>query len=234
MNMIDMRGFPVMGKARRGRPKGAKTKKAPDWYTTYGQICVRADIGTYETWGKQIGVERIDEARQTRRDVMSMLSLRNRAVDAGGRVTIEAAVDDCEHLALDPLRRAGIFDDPTDPERAKWRHDAGLELLRLYIDGKLMGRSTAAWRAVGGGGGGGVSAEEAEGKIARAEMKYHRAMSAVGPDAALLHSVCLEMQVPQGTKRSRLCAALDVLADVLLGVAPPVGTVRPRPKMRSQ
>lgn len=223
-----------MTKAKRGRPKGAKNKKPQSWATQYDVASARSDIGTMERWAMKIGVERINEANAVRRDVFSMLAIRSRDVDAGGRVVSEGAVDEHEHLALDPLRRAGILDDPREPQRARWRHEAGIELLRLHIDGKLMARSTAAWRAVGGGGGGGVSEADIDSKVARAEMRYLRAMDAVGEDAAMLYAVCLEMSVPAGTKRSRLCNALDILAEYLLGTEPPPDVVRPKLRVRSR
>lgn len=222
-----------MGKAKRGRQRGSKNRKAQDWSNPYA-AALRSDVGTMERWAMKIGVERIDESNTVRREVFATLALQDREVDAGGRVVSQGAIDNFEHLALDPLRKAGILDDPREPQRARWRHEAGLELLRLHMDGRLMARSTAAWRAVGGGNGGRVSEADIDSKVARAEMRYLRAMDAVGDDSAMLYAVCLEMSVPAGTKRSRLCNALDILAEYLLGTEPPADVVRPRLRVRSR
>lgn len=223
-----------MGKARKGRPKGAKNKKAQSWATQFEALSGRNDIGTIERWAMKIGVERIDAANGMRRDVFSMLAIRSRELDVGGRVVAEGAVDEHEHLALDPLRRAGILDDPKEPMRALWRLEAGVELLRLWVEGRVQSRSTAPWRAVGGGGGGGITAEEADGKIARDEMRYLRALDAVGEHQDLIRAVCCDMAVPAGAKRSTLLTALDLLAEYLHGIDPPAGTVRPKLRIRDR
>ena len=220
----------TMGKAKKAKRAAWKWKKAPPW----GTAAARSDVGTIERWGQKIGVERIDEANRIRRETFAMLAIRDRTVDGGGRVVGEGAVDECEHLALDVLRKAGILDDPAEPRRAKWRCDAGIELLRLCVDGKVMSRSTAAWRAVGGGGGGGVTQDEAEGVSARCEMRYLRALDALGEYEDLIRTVCIDMVVPAGTKRSKLLTGLDLLAEELHDIAPPAGIQRPKIKTRDR
>lgn len=213
----------------RGRVAGSKNKKAPSWATQHEALSVRADIGSIERWTKKIGVERIDAAKQIRREVFATLELQDRSIDAGGRVVAQGAISPMEHQSLDPLRRAGILDDPSEPSRALWRAEAGVELLNLWMAGKVMGRCTAAWKAVGGGGGGGVSEADCDSATARAEMKYFRAIEAVAPeDRAMVHAVCLEMTVPPGTKKSRLCNALDLLSEHLFSTKPPRDVIRPK------
>jgi hypothetical protein len=228
-------GAGSMGKAKRGRQKGAKNRKAPDWSNPYAAAAMRNDCGTIERWAMKIGVERIDEANTVRREVFATLALQDREVDAGGRVVSQGAVSSFEHQALDPLRRAGILDDPKEPQRSLWRLEAGVELLNLWIAGRIMGRSTAAWRAVGGGNGGRVSEADCESIAARAEMKYFRAIESVGDEnKAMIHAVCLEQVVPAGTKRSKLVNALDLLSEHLFGNEPPADVVRPRLRVRSR
>ncbi len=230
-------GAVKLAKAKRGRQKGAKNRKAPDWANTYAAASAIRDIGVYEQWGRQIGVERIDEADQTRRTTVSfaMLAIRDREVDAGGIVKTEAAENECEHAALDPLRKAGVFDDPNEPRRAKWRVDAGIELVRLGLEGKVFSRCTAAWRIVGGGGGGGISAEAAEDHAALCEMKYHNALDAVGVDLKwMTRSVCVDGVVPTGTKRRQLVTALDLLGEYLLHTPVPHDIIRPRLRVRDR
>lgn len=227
-----------MAKPRRGRIKGSKNRKAPEWATKYEAASRFVDVGVYEQWARKIGVERIDEADQTRRETMSfaMLAIRDRAVDAGGRVITEAAVNEHEHACLDPLHKAGVLDDPREPRRALWRLAAGIELLRLFVEGRVQSRCTAAWKAVGGGGGGaGVSEAEAEGRAARDEMRYYRAVEAVGDEnKEMIRQVCCAQSVPTGTKRSKLNNALDLLGEFLFDTPPPPDVVRPRLRMRGR
>lgn len=227
----------IMGKGRRGRKAAGGNKKPQSWATKHEALSVRTDVGTYEQWTKRIGVERVDEADQTRRQVVSfaMLAIRDRTVDAGGIVTEEAAVDECEHPCLDPLRKAGVFDDPDEPRRAKWRVDAGIELVRLGLEGKVFSRCTAAWRAVGGGGGGRISAHDAEGHEAWCEMKYFNALDSVGADLKrMTRSVCVDGVVPTGTKRKQLLTALDLLGEYLLDTPVPHDLIRPRLAVRDR
>lgn len=218
-----------MAKPRRGRVKGSKNRKAPEWAQQYGAASRFADCGVYEQWARKIGVERIDEANTVRRETFAMLKMQDREVDAGGRVISQGAKDEFEHAALDPLRRAGILDDPREPQRARWRLEAGVELLRLYVEGRVQSRCTAAWKAIGGGGGGGVSEAEAEGRAARDEMRYYRAVESVGlADKEMIRQVCIAMTVPSGTKRSRLNNALDLLAEYLFDTQPPQDVIRPK------
>lgn len=221
-----------MAKPRRGRVKGSKNKKAPEWAYTYGEISVRRDIGSYERWGQEIGLERIDEANAVRRDTMKMLSLRDRELDAGGRVVAKAAVAEFEHLGLDPLLKFGVLDDPKNPERAQWRHDAGIALFALWMAGHRSPRVTAPHGAVGGGGGRAISPAEAESREAHAESRYLRALDACGEYDDLMQTVCCQMVLPLGTKRRALLTGLDLLAEFLLGHDAPADIVRPRLKIR--
>jgi hypothetical protein len=226
----------IMGKVKRGRKAGSKNKKSPSWATQHEALSVRSDISTYEMWGKKIGVERVDEADQTRRQTVAftMLAIRDREINAGGMVTTEAAENTCEHIALDPLRKAGVFDDPAEPRRAGWRVAAGVELLNLGLTGKVISRSTAAWRAVGGGGGGRISEADCESIVARAEMRYLRALDALGEHREMIRSVCVDMVVPTGTKRRQLLAGLDLLGEFLLDTPVPHDLVRPKLRVRDR
>jgi hypothetical protein len=106
-----------------------------------------------------------------------------------------------------------------------------VKLLELAKMGKVLGKSTTAWGAVGGGARGIVSAVQAESLEAHAEMKYLRAADAVGAaDWELVRMVCIEGIVPRSISRSRLCNALDNLAEYL-NIAEPPATVK-RPPMR--
>lgn len=222
----------------RGRVAGSKNKRQAPWSEQHAVISGRADIGSIEQWGRKIGVERIEEADTTRRKTVSfaMLAIRDRAIDAGGRVTVAAAVDEMEHTVLDPVLRAGVLDDPANPERAAKRHEAGLELLRLAIAGRIPARSTASWSAAAGsGGGGGVTEADATSKAALAEMRFYNARDAVGPDLwPKIRSICLDMEVLHGTKRSQMLAGLDVLAEYLLNFDTPPGFVRPKTIFRDR
>lgn len=224
-----------MAKARRGRVKGSKNKKQPEWAQQYGAASRLSDVGTIERWAMKIGVERIDEANNVRRETFAMLKMQAREVDAGGRVISQGAKDEFEHQCLDALLRAGILDDPREPQRARWRLEAGVELLRLHVEGRVQSRCTAAWKAVGGGGGGGVSEADCESKAARDEMRYYRAVECVGQDdKEMLRQVCISQVLPPGVKRSKLCNALDLLSEHLFQTDPPPDVVRPRLKVRGR
>lgn len=231
----------TMAKGRLGRVKRLKKAgnrfKAQTRADQYQIPTSVSDFGTMERFMQQVGVERVDEANQIRRDVFNCLSLNDRVIDPGGRVVAKGATDEFEHPALDVLRKAGILDDPTDPSRAEQRVRGGVELLRMGVDGNVFPRSTAAWRDVNGGGGGGPPTSEADAEkySARCEMRYLRGRDVVGlADWPMIRSVCIDGVVPAGTKRRRLCNALDLIAEEYLGVEPPRDVVRPRPRSRDR
>lgn len=217
----------------RGRPPGSKNKKPQSWANQYANV--PTDCGTYERWMQQIGIEQVDESNETRRQVFNCLTLNDRVIDPGGRVVSKGAEDQFEHPTLDGLRKAGILDDPADPGRAKERVEAGIELLRLAVVGKVVKAPVAAWRAVGGGNGGGVTQAEAEGIAARAEMKYLDAKYEIGvANWDMIRAVCIEFTIPPGTKRTPLVNALDLLGEYLLHNEPPKDVVRPKVHVRDR
>lgn len=217
----------------RGRVAGSKNKKAPSWANQYANV--PTDCGTYERWVQQIGIERVDETNQTRREVFNCITLNDRVLDPGGRVVSKGAEDKFEHPILDSLHRVGILDDASDPGRARERVDAGIELLRLAVQSGLVKSPTAAWGRVGGGNGGGVTPEQAEGIAARAEMKYLDAKWEIGlADWDMIRAVCIDCTMPPGTKRRRLVNALDLLGEYLLRNEPPKDVVRPKAHVRDR
>lgn len=220
-----------MAKSRKVKTKAARKAKAGKAASHAEQYAIPtsvSDRGTYERWVQQVGVEVVDEANVARREVFPALRLHDRVIDAGGRVVAQGSVARFEHPALDLMMEARVLDDPADPERASKRVAAGVELLRLAKDGKVLGKSTTAWGAVGGGSRGIVSAVAAEDYTAYAEMRYLRAADAVGlADWPLVRTVCIEGIVPRSISRSRLCNALDNLAEYLLNVEPPATVKRP-------
>jgi hypothetical protein len=228
------RGTAKMAKSRKVKAKAARKAKSAKAATHAEQYAIPtsvSDRGTYERWVQQVGVEVTDEANTVRREVFPALRLHDRVIDDGGRVVAQGSVSRFEHPALDVMLEARVLDDPADPERAHKRVAAGVELLRLAKDGKVLGKSTTAWGAVGGGSRGIVSAVQAESYEAYAEMRYLKAKSAVGAaDWDLVRMVCIDGIVPRSISRSRLTNALDLLGEYLLNVEPPA-TVR-RPPMR--
>lgn len=227
-----------MAKSRKVRAKAArkaKSAKAASHAEQYAIPTSVSDRGTYERWVQQIGVEVVDEANVARREVFTALRLHDRVIDAGGRVVAQGSVSRFEHPALDVMLEARVLDDPADPERAQKRVAAGVELLRLAKDGKVLGKSTTAWGAVGGGSRGIVSAVAAADYTAYAEMRYLRAADAVGKDDwPMVRAVCIDGMVPRSISRSRLCNALDNLAEYLLNVEPPHNVRRPKPRIRER
>lgn len=231
-----------MSRGRNRSRNGNRDKhvKPPSWEDQFVKASLKTELGPKERWGHKIGIELIDEQmgvetagqsageiRQSRRDSMKMLVVRDRVVDAGGRVVGEGGQNEFEHQALDTLLKFGILDDPADAERAKIRHAAGVALLDLWIAGKRSPHTTHSYRAVGGSSrGGGISQEEAESLEARAESRYYRALDAVGRFDDLIHDVCCQMILPRGSRRSELVAALDLLAEFLHGVDAPVAAYR--------
>jgi hypothetical protein len=227
---VQARGTP-MAKSRKVKAKAArkaKSAKAASHAEQYAIPTSVSDRGTYERWVQQVGVEVVDEANVARREVFNSLRLHDRVVDAGGRVVAQGAAAEFEHPALDVMLKARILDEPGNPDRAQERVTAGVELLRMAIEGKVFPKSTTAWGAVGGGGSrGSVSAVAAENYSAHMEMRYLRAKGAVGADWDLVRMVCIDGIVPRSISRSRLCNALDLLSEYFFGTTPPATVKRP-------
>lgn len=229
-----------MGKVKRGKGKAAKTPRKLTRADEWVNAAAVSDPGTYERFLHQVGIERVDEANQVRRDVFNCLSINPRVIVEGGRVVQNGTVDELENPALDILRKAGLLDDPSDAGRAEQRVQAGVELLRMGIEGNVFPRSTAAWRDVNGGSGGGppISADSAENWSARCEMRYIRAQDVVTPeDWKLVRMVCVDREVPASMRRSalrNLTNALDLIGEYLLGQNPPVNVIRPKLRVRDR
>ena len=226
-----------MGKVKRGRGKATKTPRKASAAEQYINASATSDIGCYERWGQKLTIERTDEANRVRREVFDVLKLNDRVIVEGGRVTQKGAVSVFEHPALDALKAAGILDDPLDAGRAEQRVRGGVQLLRMGVDGNVFPRSTAAWRDVNGGGGGGppISEADAEKYSARCEMRYLRGKDVVGAaDWEMVRSVCIDGVVKPGTKKRRLCNALDLIAEFYLDVTPPRDVIRPKVPVRDR
>lgn len=226
-----------MGKVKRGRGKAAKQAKKMTPEEQYASMSIAGDVGPYERWKMKLTVERTDEANRIRRETFDCLRLGDRVIVEGGRVAQKGATDEFEHPALDVLRKAGILDDPADASRAEQRVRGGVELLRMGVDGNVFPRSTAAWRDVNGGGGGGppISEADAEKYSARCEMRYLRGKDVVGAaDWEMVRSVCIDGVVKPGTKKRRLCNALDLIAEFYLDVTPPRDVIRPKVPVRDR
>ena len=217
----------------RGRKAGTKNRKATTWDDKYQHPTSVSDYGTIEMWRKTVGVQLQQVGKDAHKEVYHVLTLKDRVIDPGGRVVAKGTEDEFEHPALDPMRKIGILDD--DPGRAETRVRAGVELLRLGVEGRVLSKSTATWRAVGGSSTAGISQADCENVEARNEMRYLRAKDAVGEDDwEMVRSICIDGLIPTGTKRRRLVNALDLLGEFLLGEDPPADVVRPRMKVRDR
>ena len=80
-----------------------------------------------------------------------------------------------------------------------------------------------------------MSEEDAEKFSARCEMRYLRGADVVGAaDWEMVRAVVVDAVVPPGTKRRRLCNALDLIAEFYLDVTPPKDVARPRVAVRDR
>ena len=176
------------------------------------------DLGPIERWRHRFGMAApaavASEATASVVRSVAVLEIRDRSVDAGGRVTGTGAFHKYEQ-PLDYMHRDGWLGnlDTEEGERvARWRLLAGTAFRDQYESASIERRVTANLDNVGCGG---VYHDESDDE-ADARMDFNNTVRSLGPMAKLTMAVCCNRYfLPQGNAvmLKMLIRALDHLAD---------------------